>query len=515
VLIFGASKGGESVYRTLQGGYNIIGFLDNNVKVQGGKLFGEIIYSPSQLTQLEFDKIIIASVYHKEIKKQLINEFHITTKNIEIFNLVEVDKATLLFGFFDYFKESIIQLLCNIPFTIAHSLFTRLLTKNDQYNYISLKKIIWLDRLETHKIKTFHLEKSSESYSPHFIGEKEKVSSIVVPDVSLYHFKKGIVMTNVNAIVFGGNEIAIGRVPNFPIGKSQYDAGFLTSHGNKNAIVKEYPQEQIEKGIAILGSNDGNYYHWIIEVLCKLQSIENIPSSFNNFPILLSEQALQIPSIKAYIKCLNISHPIIYLKSCTQYEVNSLLYISPANYLVANLKVGEIFTPQSSYVRFESLKYLRERVLENVIKENLPKNTPPRIFLARKGVIRNYNQDEVYELLVLYGFEAVYLEDLTLFEQVQLMQKAQVIIGPTGAAWTNLIFCNPDVLALCWMADEYGELTCFSDLAKFSQVKMEYLRYKAGSKNARDLYYGSYDIDVDQIKRWLVTKEISMNGVLV
>lgn len=507
VLIFGASKGGESVYRALQDGYNIIGFLDNNVKVQGRKLFGEIIYSPIQLAQLEFDKIIIASDYHKEIKKQLINEFHITTENIEIFNLVEAEKATLLFRFFDYVKGSAVQLLCNIPFTIAHSLLTLFSAKNDQHNYISLKQITWLDQLETHKIKIFLPEKKCESSSPHFIGEKEKTSSIIVPEVSLYHFEKGVVMTNVNAIVFGDNEIAIGRVPSFPVKYSQYDAGFLASHGTKNALIKEHSTEVLEKGIAIVGSNDENYYHWIIEVLSKFQFVAELPEEYESFPILISKKMLEIESIKEFVSCFFVKRKFIYLQSCIEYQVEDLLFISSTNYFVANLKNACQWSASSNFIREESLEFLRCSVIKAFDKLN-EFSTISRVFLARKGVIRDYNQAEVFDLLSLYGFEAVYLEDLSLLQQVRLMQGADFIVGPTGAAWTNMIFCNEETQALCWMAEEAGDFTCFSDIAQFSGVNMEYLRYKIGNQNTRSLYYAAYSIHIKHIKQWLISKDL-------
>lgn len=507
ILIFGASKGGESVYRTIQSQYNVIGFVDNNSKAQGKRLLRKKIYAPKQLSQLSFDKVIIASDYHVEIKKQLINELGIELDKIHIYDLADISEATYLFKLFDFYSQFITYLLCNTPFVVARYLFLFLSFTSSKYNAFSLKKITWLDQLETHKVKVFLPKKEGLSSSLYFFGEKKKTSSRVTPEVSLYRFQKGVIMTNVNAILFGDNDITIGRIPNFPVEKSQYDAGFLSSHGSKNALTKKYKIENIEKGIAITGSNDGNYYHWVIEVLSKFQFISELPSEFKALPILLSERALQIPSIKAFVECLTITQPIIYLKSNTQYEVEDLLYISPANYLVANLKTGK-YSPESNFIRFESLQYLRDSVVKNVIKED-EGSTYTRIFLARKGVIRNYNQDEVYQLLAEYGFEAIYLEDLTLFEQVQLMQNAQVIVAPTGAAWTNLIFCNPNVLALCWMADEYGELTCFSDLAQFSQVKMDYLRYSVNSRSTRELYYANYSIEIEKVRQWLVVKGLN------
>jgi capsular polysaccharide biosynthesis protein len=508
VLIFGASKGGESVYRAIQSQHNVIGFIDNNTKVQGTKLFRQRVYPPNKLRELSFDNIIIASDYHHEIKKQLINEFQINSDKIVIFKLAEAKKPTFIFRFFEYIDQSMIYFLCNTPFVVAQYLSTFLSFTTEKYNSISLKKITWLDQLEAHKIKTFHPEKNNLSYAPNFIDEKERSSSTIVPEVSLYHFKNGMIMTSVNAIVFGDNEIAIGRVPRFPLDKSQYAGGFLFSHGKKNAQIKEYQLEKIEKGIAIVGSNDRNYYHWVIEVLSKFQFIIDLPKEYDDFPILISEQALKIDSIQEYISYFGINREIVYLQSCIQYQVEELLFISSPNYFVANLRVGQQWTADSNFVRADSLKYLRDSVF-SVLEKSEQTVTPKRVFLARKGIIRDYNQAEVFDLLCQYGFEAVYLEDLSLLQQVKLMTKAEVIIGPTGAAWTNLIFCNSGTKALCWMVEELGDFSCFSNLAQFSGVNMEYLQYKVASRNTRTIYYANYIIDINKIKQWLIAKDIN------
>ncbi len=509
VLIFGASKGGESVYRSIQSEYNVVGFVDNNTKIQGSKLLRKKIYTPDQLRELIFDKIIIASDYHVEIKKQLIDEFGINSDEIFIFDLVSVNEPTVLFKFFDSLERSVIYFLCHTPFVFSHLLLTFISSKDSKYKVTSLKKITWLDQLKTHRVKVFLPEKITSCTSPNFIAEKSKTSSIIIPEVSLYQFKKGVIMTNVNAIIFGENDIAIGRVPSFPVEKSQYDSGFLALHGTNNALVKEYPIAFIEKGIAIVGSNDGNYYHWVIEVLSKFEFIAQLPKKYDEFPILISEKVLEIESIKEFLSYLNITRQFIYLESCIEYQVNDLLFIGSPNYFVANIKNARQWSVASNFIRESSLKYLRDSVI-NAFQSRDEIKTPSKVFLARKGIIRDYNQAEVFDLLSQYGFEAVYLEDLSLFQQVRLMQNAAFIVGPTGAAWTNLIFCNTGTQALCWMAEEIGDFSCFADLGQFSGVNLEYLRYKVGSQiSKRSLYYAAYTISIKCIKLWLVAKGLN------
>lgn len=510
-LIFGASKGGESVFQNIQSKYSIIGFIDNNTKIQGENLLRKKVYSPHQLNGLTFDIIIIASDYHTEIKKQLIDDIGIPDKKIVTFNLSLVNNRSFLSKAMNYIPQSSVLLLCNIPFVIARYLLIiySFFKKNHKKN--RLRQIIWLDKLESHKVKVFCPEMIGKSFSPHFVGAKQTTSSIIVPEVSLYRFQKAEVMTTVNAVLFDENKIAIGRVPSFPIKKSQYDAGFLSSHGSQSAFIKEYQQEEIEKGIAIIGANDGNYYHWVIEVLCKFQFINELPKEYDNYPVLISEKVLKITAVQEYIKAFNIDRSIYFLKSCINYKVKDLLFISPSNYFVANLRDHHQWTSQSCFFRFNSLSYLRKSVLSEIDKVSHEKKRT-KIFLARKGVIRDYNQSEVYDLLKEYGFKSVYLEDFNLHDQVRIMRDAEYIVGPTGAAWTNLIFCSEGTKALCWMAKEINDFSCFSNLAKFSKVDMNYLCYDVGTMCTRTLYYANYSIETKEIKQWLTNNKLNMHN---
>lgn len=511
ILVFGASKGGESVFNEIRHQYNVLGFVDNNTNIQGGKLLNKEVYAPEQLKTLTFEKIIIASDYHREIKKQLIEQLAINPEKITIFDISNASTSSAPFSLQHYLKKHLVNIIGNSHYLIAKCLFTLLTTFTHWYRATSIRKIVWLDELTANKVKVFSQKEQYLSFPPHFIGRGRDGHLMTIPEIALYHFNKGKVMVSVNAVLTSQNEAVIGRVSSFPIKNSQYDAGFLSAHGTKNSLIKEYETECIEKGVAVIGSNDGNYYHWVIEVLSKFQFISELPNKYSDYPILISKKAIEISTIKEFINCLGVDREFIYLDSCIEYQVKELLYITPPNYFVCNLKEKAQWTVESNFVRESSLQYLRESVLKKIDND---KSYPsrPRVFLARKGLIRDYNQSEVMDLLTQYGFEDVYLEDLNLQEQARLMNNAEYIVGATGAAWTNLIFCKTDTKALCWMAEEIGDFSCFSDLACFSKVDMQYLRYKSAVQSTRSAYYASYTIDTQKIEQWLVSNNLQLSS---
>ena len=47
-------------------------------------------------------------------------------------------------------------------------------------------------------------------------------------------------------------------------------------------------------------------------------------------------------------------------------------------------------------------------------------------------------------LLSKYGFETVFLEEMSVLEQVALFANAKFIVAPHGSGLSNLVFCSPE-----------------------------------------------------------------------
>lgn len=84
VLIFGSGKAAESFIKHNQNEFNIIGIIDNNIGKQGEFLGEYLISPPTSVNELEYSKVIIASMYVKEIKKQLEQDLGIDPSKIII-----------------------------------------------------------------------------------------------------------------------------------------------------------------------------------------------------------------------------------------------------------------------------------------------------------------------------------------------------------------------------------------------------------------------------------------------
>jgi hypothetical protein len=98
-----------------------------------------------------------------------------------------------------------------------------------------------------------------------------------------------------------------------------------------------------------------------------------------------------------------------------------------------------------------------------------------RIFLARGGTRREYNQKELLDISVRYGFEEVHMQDLTLREQAELFQSSSMIIGPSGAAWVGMVFRGQPTSGLSWLPRVYDEFCSYSTLANLLGHQLSFI----------------------------------------
>ena len=87
--------------------------------------------------------------------------------------------------------------------------------------------------------------------------------------------------------------------------------------------------------------------------------------------------------------------------------------------------------------------------------------------------------------------------------QIEAVQGADLIAGPTGAAWTNLLFVEPGTRCLCWMAEEQREFAAYSNLAHAVGAELRYLTYATGVSDSERLYFMNYRLDPAAVERAL------------
>jgi capsular polysaccharide biosynthesis protein len=370
-------------------------------------------------------------------------------------------------------------------------------------------KVLWLEKCTKHKIMVLKPVCESVIYSPKSLNNESDINKIVVPQINLYKFYDAIVSVRDSSILISDG-VVIEDVLDFGVttGMARYGSNLLMAHSESVAIVRLNEFETLDSGFFLGGSGSQNYYHFLIEILPKLQYFPKVSKMMGKVPILVNRIVNDITSFSKLLNVAmhNIDAELVFLEPEKTYKIKCCYYISNVNGLVFNFKpkIKNLSTPPPhSFFRRDSLDYIKNigiSLLDNANREHVfHEQLPKKIFLGRKSIRRIYNQDEVYEVFKKRGYKMIFPEDHCIEDQVRLFQNADCIAGPTGAAWTNLVFCEQKAKCLCWMDEIISWLSIFTNLAKYSGVNLNYMFCSSAAK-IDSLYDACYTIDIKELE---------------
>ncbi|ADB42828.1 MULTISPECIES: glycosyltransferase family 61 protein [Spirosoma] len=169
----------------------------------------------------------------------------------------------------------------------------------------------------------------------------------------------------------------------------------------------------------------GGYYDFVMLVAGKLARIKDA------IPETLFKEAL-------------VAYPLF--KTAYEREYLSLLGIEPTRLLDS----------RTTQVRFEQCVlantghwfYPNKADIDALRKHILPKLPPPtgkrnRIYISRAGRRRVRNEPDLINLLLQYHIEVIEDKPRSVAEQIAIYQNAGFIIGPHGASFVNILWCQP------------------------------------------------------------------------
>lgn len=103
------------------------------------------------------------------------------------------------------------------------------------------------------------------------------------------------------------------------------------------------------------------------------------------------------------------------------------------------------------------------------------------------------------EYLKNMGLKLLLPETYTFCEQMALFNNADYIVGGSGAAFTNLLFCHSGCKVICFRSiRNYSPI--FSTIANIVDVKMRYL---AGISDSTVDLHADYIVSTDKLKKMI------------
>ena len=364
-------------------------------------------------------------------------------------------------------------------------LFVKILFNYKYGKESSIKKIVDIKDYKSHIIKTFIEESEYTNYLCAIKLEEEVVVITISPAISLYCFENVLIRIDSSSIIFK-NKMLVTRTES-----ERFNEGFLKWHDDKNGKLHFSSIEEIDEGFFLGGNGSWNWFHFTIEILPKLVLL----NSEYTIKILVSDIVKEIPSMLKILNYLNKEKfEIIFLKRGQTYKVNKIFHINDFNHVQFNRFDNQI-KADGTYFNWELTRQYSDLLLNEVQEIN---NLPTHIFLYRKNTHRiARNQDEILEYLNDYGFKAICMEDLSFEEQVNYFGKAKFIVGISGAAWSNLIFCRNKPKAICFIPEFAKESSIFSNLAKIFEVRLLNQLYKSNQHH----YSSDFEINFIEFKQ--------------
>ena len=261
-----------------------------------------------------------------------------------------------------------------------------------------------------------------------------------------------------DAVVFGRSNMvsAGGALLHHDLYQFTHDYTSEELHGKlrilpRDALVKHYellsPQTHHRQAALFMDSCSSNYAHWLTEVLPRINAFynglgESGHHAGNRALPLLLDAGLHINIQSSLMAIVGGAAQLVWVPNGTQIRVGQLTVTSPTGYVPFDRRSSTLSDYNQGKFSPRALAALREQLTTALPPSQHP--TPKKVFLRRNSKARSMvNADAIEARLVDEGFDVVSTELLSFAEQFHLFSGAEVVVGATGAAFANLIFCKP------------------------------------------------------------------------
>jgi len=190
------------------------------------------------------------------------------------------------------------------------------------------------------------------------------------------------------------------------------------------------PVRKIAGQVAVVHANSWeNYSHWCFDILPKLQILKEAGYDWKNL------EKIVVPDIQFAFQRESLDLLGIRPEQC--------LTLSRGQHIQADqLIVPSMVSPIGQTPEW-AVDFLRENLLSNT--KNLTNIYPEKIYISRSKCKYRLvlNEAEIFNYLEELGYQKIYLEDLSVEQQILTFYHAKWIVSPHGAGLTNLVYCQP------------------------------------------------------------------------
>jgi capsular polysaccharide biosynthesis protein len=302
-----------------------------------------------------------------------------------------------------------------------------------------------------------------------------------VPDLFLLELNDVEVIGSTNAVVRGGKVLHPELLQTESLHDSKAPDLYQFTDASRrklnfNTFTRLGGRRRVKVGIHLLKEHSFNFYHWLFECLPRLNYfIANLSKLTGNekFTLLIDNDILP-GGMEAMRRLIKFPHEIEIVRRGELVSCDKLFYVSPFWFSLDNSR-----NQVDAYRDYAVDKYAVQTTRDSF--RDLASRTAPtrKIYLPRiaSQVRRIINADEVERLMRANGFEIVHAHEFTFAEQVELFSSAKVLIGASGAAFSNMAFMQSRTKAVIFSPKQFDVFNyyIFQQLADVAGVELAHL----------------------------------------
>ena len=353
-------------------------------------------------------------------------------------------------------------------------------------------KLAELDSVETPPPLVFPIKDQQYLLAPH--------ERYVFPDIFVTMVDHALVAGGSN-LILAGDEVLCHDLYDFSRDYTSEELHGRTVINSKTGRVQWLTHDSAPESVSVAASFIDacapNYAHWITEVLpriCLFCSDER----FKDVPIVVNA-GLHPNLMDSLLLVTGPERTIITVPIGRAIHVERLFCVSPTGYVPFERRNNKLIDHSHGLFSPYAFRVLGERLRKQLGQVD-DSCSAKRIYLRRNsGVRKVINTDEVEGILVARGFLVVEPEKLTFAQQVSLFSNAEIVIGGSGAALANLVFCPPSARIIIFISKfrntsywYWQNIACATD---------KYVTYVFGEvdRNARKSIHSDFSVDIAEV----------------
>lgn len=253
----------------------------------------------------------------------------------------------------------------------------------------------------------------------------------------------------------------------------------------------------LEKCILFGEDHYYNYFHWLVEVVPKLILWKEIESQYPGYRVAVSNRFH--PNLHKILKLvMGNKVEIVQIDDDVVYDCNDCIFLGALSRMY-DRDSGEM---QIDDCVIEPMYIFQAReIIFNQLKINRKLKPWRRLYLLRgdNKMRALKNEPHLVAELIRRGYEIVNLDNMDFISQVELFNQAIEVISPSGAACTNLMFCQPKTqFTILNFSHENANLYVFNQLSDIFDIQTQfYLGRQIRTLPEKIDIHDPFEIDID------------------